>query len=225
MRLPRINPTTTTIRFIQSFNEANFSYNPIILIKHCKSDKEEGYAITQNWVDHSKESENFYNFPWTLGLLRNINYLVKANVLKKDFLDNLVETNPKNKKYLLTLQIEDNIRQIFVSDKDNKSHITNDELMELKHYINEFDGFSDEIKMTLSSSDPGRFILRKYPHANPKLGYLRHKKVVLMHRSFILFRQMPKDFFWIFVTKLWIYLPSPIKLVLKKLKFLFKKMP
>ena len=211
--------------FIQSFNTANFSYNPIILIKHGKSDKEEGKAITRNWVEHSKESENFYNFPWTLGLLRNIDYLVKANVLKKDFLKNLVETGSRNQKYLLTAQIEDNIRQIFVSAKAAKYRITNDELEELKHYVSEIEGFSEEIKMILSSSEPDSLILGKYPHINPKLGYLRHKKTVLKHRSFILFKQMPKDFYWIFVTKLWVYLPSPIKLVLKKLKFRSKKMP
>lgn len=211
--------------FVRSFGHGNFAYYPINIINHGRSDKEEGKATTSNWLDYAAKSGNFYNFPWTLGFLRNIHYLINAKVIKKDFLKNLVETDPRNKKYLLILQIEDNIRQIFVSNQDNLRGITDNELDELEKYIFEIEGFSEEIRMILSSPDPRSYILSQYPHVSSKLGNLNHKRAVIKHRTFILFKQAPKDYFWKFVTKLWIYVPYPIKPVAKRLKFLLRNMP
>jgi hypothetical protein len=211
--------------FVRSFGHGNFAYYPINIINHGRSDKEEGKATTSNWLDYAAKSGNFYNFPWTLGFLRNIHYLINAKVIKKDFLKNLVETDPRNKKYLLILQIEDNIRQIFVSNQDNLRGITDNELDELEKYIFEIEGFSEEIRMILSSPDPRSYILSQYPHVSSKLGNLNHKRAVIKHRTFILFKQAPKDYFWKFVTKLWIYVPYPIKLVVKRLKFLLRNRP
>ena len=204
--------------FLRCFRNANFAYFPIDIIQHSKSDKQNNKQISSNWANYANNSDNFYYFPWTLGLLRNISYLIKNQAIKKEFLSKIIETNPKNKKYQLISQIENYIRLIFVSEQNQSRRITRKEIYELRKLVKEIPGFSEEIYGFISANDPKREILRLYPHVNPKQQYWQNQKVNLKYKFFVFFKQMPKDIFWISVTKLWRFTPKLIKPFLKKLR-------
>jgi hypothetical protein len=212
------------ILFLRSFNNAEFAYHPIDIVEHRQSDPKQNKEISLNWSQHAEESRNFYYFPWTLGFLRNINYLIKKGTIEKDFLLTIVETDPKNRKYELLPQIEDYIRRIFIPSKTGSRKITKSEVLELKKYVTEIQGFSEEIRNIVSSGNPINEILKLYPHMNPILRYLSHKLAILKYRIFILFQKAPKDVFWILITKLWPYTPRFVKQFLKKLKSVLRRL-
>ncbi len=212
------------ILFLRSLNNANFAYYPINIIQHCQSDVGQNKQVSSNWIKFAEESGNIYHFPWTLGLLRNINYLIKKEIIEKDFLLTIVETDPKNRKYELLPQIEDYIRRIFLPSETGSRKITKSEVLELKKYVTEIQGFSEEIRNIVSSENPINEILKLYPHINPRLKHLRLKLAILKYRIFILFQKAPKDFFWILITKLWRYTPSFVKPFLKKLKSVLRRL-
>ncbi len=212
------------ILFLRSFSNAEFAYHPIDIVEHRQSDPEQNRVISLNWSRHAEESRNFYYFPWTLGLLRNINYLIKKGAIEKDFLLNIVETDPKNRKYELLPQIEDYIRRIFIHSKTGSRKITKSEVLELKKYVTEIQGFSEEIRNIVSLENPINEILKLYPHMNPRLRYSRHKLAILKYRIFILFPKAAKDVFWILITKLWPYTPRFVKPLLKKLNSVLRRL-
>lgn len=206
--------------FLRSFTNANFAYFPIDIISHSKSDKEQNKKISLNWIKFAQNSGNFYYFPWTLGLLRNIRYLIKNKSIEKDFLSRIIETDPRLRRYQLLPQIEDYIRLVFISKQKVSRQITDSEVLELRQLVSEIPGFSEEIKSFVSAAEPSREILEIYPHMNPKIQYFRNQVIVLKYRYFVVFRQVLKDFFWIFVTKLWTFIPKFMKPFFKKLKLM-----
>lgn len=206
--------------FLRSFSNANFAYFPIDIIRHGKSDKNQDKEFSPNWVDFAQKSGNFYHFPWTLGFLRNVSYLIKNKAIEKDFLSRIIETDPRSRKYQLLPQIENYILQSFISRQKELRQITDSEVLELRLLVSEIPGFSKELQNIVSAEDPTREILRIYPHVNPKIQYLRNQVVTLKYRFFVVFRQMLKDFFWIFVTKLWAFIPKLMKPFLKKMRLL-----
>jgi hypothetical protein len=206
--------------FLRSFTNANFAYFPIDIINHSKSDKKQDKKFSPNWIEFAENSGNFYYFPWTLGLLRNIRYLIKNKAIEKDFLSRINETDPRARRYQLLPQIEDYIRLVFVSKQKESRQITDSEVLELRQLVSEIPGFSDELKSFVSAEEPSREILKVYPHLNPKTQYFRNQVIVLKYRFYVVFRQMLKDFFWIFVTKLWAFIPKFMKPFLKKLRLM-----
>jgi len=212
------------ILFLRSLSNANFAYHPINIIKHRQSDVGQNKEFSSNWIKYAEESGNIYHFPWTLGLLRNINYLIKKGSIEKDFLSTIVESDPRNRKYQLLPQIEDYIRQIFVSKKSYSREITENELLELKEYLTEIHGFSEEIRYFVSSKDPFKEIIKIYPHTNPKVRNLSHKLVVFQYVIAVVFKQWLKDGFWNFVTKIWPYVPKYLKAFLRKFKHSLRKL-
>ena len=206
--------------FLRSFSKAHIAYFPIDIIKHAKSDKKQGKNISPNWVTFAENSGNFYYFPWTLGLLRNINYLIKSKAIKEDFFSRILETDPRSRRYQLLPQIENYIRLAFITKQNNLRQITESEILELRQLVSEIPGFSKEIINIISSEDPRREILKYYPHMNPKTQYLRNQVMVIKYRFFVVFRQMLNDLFWIFVTKLWAFIPRFMKPFLKKLRLM-----
>ena len=204
--------------FLRSFTNANFAYFPIDIINHSKSDKKQDKKFSPNWIEFAENSGNFYYFPWTLGLLRNIRYLIKNKAIEKDFLSRINETDPRSRRYQLLPQIEDYIRLVFVSKQKESRQITDSEVLELRQLVSEIPGFSEELKSFVSAEEPSREILKIYPHLNPKTQYFRNQVIVLKYRFYVVFRQMLKDFFWIFVTKLWAFIPKFMKPFLKKLR-------
>ena len=209
--------------FLRSFSNNNFAYFPIDIIQHAKSDKKQGKNFSPNWVTFAQNSGNFYHFPWTLGLLRNINYLIKSKAINEDFLSRIIETDPRSRRYQLLPQIEDYIRLAFITRKKNLRQITESEVLELRQLVSEIPGFSKELKMFISVEDPSREILKIYPHMKPKTQYWRNKVMVLKYRFVVVFRQVLKDFFWILVTKLWVFTPKFMKLFLKKLRLMMRR--
>jgi glycosyltransferase involved in cell wall biosynthesis len=212
------------ILFLRSLSNTNFAFHPINIIKHRQSDVGQNKEFSSNWIMYAKESGNIYHFPWTLGLLRNINYLIKKGSIEKEFLSTIVESDPRNRKYQLLPQIEDYIRQIFVSKKNHSREITENELLELKKYLTEIQGFSEEIRYLVSSKDPYKEIIKIYPHMNPKVRNLRHKLVVFQYAIAVVFKQRVKDGFWNFVTKIWRYVPKYLKPFLRKFKHSLRKL-
>ena len=209
--------------FLRSFSNTNFAYFPIDIIQHAKSDKKQAKNFSPNWVTFAQNSGNFYYFPWTLGLLRNINYLIKSKAVKEDFLSRIIETDPRSRRYQLLPQIEDYIRLAFITRKKNLRQITESEVLELRQLVSEIPGFSKELKMFISVEDPSREILKIYPRMKPKTQYWRNKVMVLKYRFVVVFRQVLKDFFWILVTKLWVFTPKFMKLFLKKLRLMMRR--
>ena len=206
--------------FLRSFSNANFAYFPIDIIQHAKSDKKQDKNFSPNWGTFAQNSGNFYYFPWTLGLLRNISYLIKSKAIEEDFLSRIIETDPRSRRYQLLPQIEDYIRQAFITRQKNLRQITENEVLELRQLFSEIPGFSEEIINFISFEDPSHEILKVYPHMNRKTKYLRNQVRVIKYRFFVVFRQMLKDLFWIFVTKLWAFIPRFMKPFLKKLRLM-----
>ena len=209
--------------FLRSFSNANFAYFPIDIIQHAKSDKKQAKIFSPNWVTFAQNSGNFYFFPWTLGLLRNISYLIKSKAITEDFLSRIMETDPRSRRYQLLPQIEDYIRLAFITRQKNLRQITESEVLELRQLVSEIPGFSKELKSFVSAEVLSREILKIYPHMNPKTQYWRNKVMVLKYRFVVVFRQMLKDFFWILVTKLWVFTPKFMKLFLKKLRLMMRR--
>jgi hypothetical protein len=212
------------ILFLRSLSNANFAYHPINIIKHRQSDVGQNKEFSSNWIKYAEESGNIYHFPWTLGLLRNINYLITKGSIEKDFLSTIVEFDPRSRKYLLLPQIEDYIRQIFVTGKSYSREITENELLELKKYLTEIQGFSEEIRYIVSCEDPVKEIIKLYPHMNPKVRHLRHKLGVIQYSIAVVFKQWLNDGFWNLVTKIWPYTPKYLKPSLRKFKHAFRKL-
>jgi len=212
------------ILFLRSLSNADFAYYPINIINHRQSDVGQNKELSSNWIKYAKESGNIYHFPWTLGLLRNINYLFKKGSIEKEFLSTIVESDPRNRKYQLLPQIEDYIRQIFVTGKSHSREITKNELLELEKYLTEIQGFSEEIRYLVSSEDPVKEIIKLHPHINPKVRYLRHKLLVIQYSIAVVFKQWLNDGFWNLVTKIWPYTPKYLKPSLRKFKHALRKL-
>jgi hypothetical protein len=209
--------------FLRSFANANFAYFPIDIINHSKSDKKQEKELSPNWIEFAENSGNFYYFPWTLGLLRNIRYLIKNKAIEKDFLSRISETDPRSRRYQLLPQLENYIRLVFISKQKELRQITDSEVLELRQLVSEIPGFSEELKSFVSAEEPSREILRMYPHINPKTLYFRNQVIVLKYKFFVVFRQILKDFFWIFLTKLWAFIPKFMKPFLKKLRLMMMR--
>jgi hypothetical protein len=212
------------ILFLRSLSNANFAYHPINIIKHRQSDFGQNKEFSSNWIKYAEESGNIYHFPWTLGLLRNINYLIKKGSIEKDFFSSIVESDPRSRKYQLIPQVEDYIRQIFVTGKSHSREITENELLELEKYLTEIQGFSEEIRYTVSSEDPVKEITELYPHMNLKVRYLSHKLVFFQYAVTVVFKQWLNDGFWNLVTKIWPYTPKYLKPSLRKFTHALRKL-
>jgi hypothetical protein len=204
---------------MNSLKGSKILFCPMVLIKHNVSDPEQNSEFSLNWVNYAALSSRYYFYPWTLGFLKQMDYLIQNKIVDPGFLGRIVEFAPDGKRYSLIRQIEEYIRQSLIIEFENLRNIENQEIKELRGYVNSIEGFSDDIKDILNAKNPSFKALSMYPHATRRL--IRGKNLYLKtkYRIRIVFVRAPVDYFWIILTKLWNIIPKWLRRVLKKFIF------
>jgi hypothetical protein len=205
--------------FLNSLRDSEIIFCPMVLINHCKSDPEQNSEFSSNWINYAAISSRNYFYPWTLGFLRQMDYLIQNKIVDPGFLKKIVEFAPDRIRYSLIMQIEDYIRRSLIIEFENLRNINNQEVKELRGYLNSIEGFSDNIKFILDAENPSFKAVSLYPHTNKH--FVRYKNLYLTakYRIGIVFVRAPIDYFWIVLTKLWNIIPKRLRKVLKKFIF------
>ena len=205
--------------FLNSLKGSKILFCPMVLVKHYKSDPEQNSEFSSNWVNYAAISSRYYFYPWTLGLLKQMDYLIQNKIIDPGFLKRIVEFAPNGKRYNLITQIEYYIRRSLIVEFRNLRSIENQEVNELRGYVNSIEGFSDNIKSILDTKNPRIKAAPMYPHKKTQIARYMNLYWNTKYRIRIAFVRAPVDYFWIIVTKLWNIIPKWLRRVLKKFIF------
>ena len=92
--------------FLRSFKDSRFTFINLPLVAYRRSDPDAQVKRSGNWENYSKNSQRFYRYPWTIGFLKQINYLVKTDSISISEFTRVLEFDADSNRYFLIDSLE-----------------------------------------------------------------------------------------------------------------------
>lgn len=114
--------------FLRSFNKGSFIFINSPLVTYRRSDPDAQVKRSENWEQYSINSKRFYRYPWTVGFLKQINYLVKTNSISVFELNRVLEFDADSNRYFLLDSLEvmliEELERAFFSKTNGKINLS-----------------------------------------------------------------------------------------------------
>ncbi len=118
--------------FLRSFNTSSFIFINSPLVKYRRSDPDAQVKRSGNWEQYSINSKRFYRYPWTVGFLKQINYLVKANCISVSEFTQVLEFDAETNRYFLLDSLEvmllEELEHSFFSKANGKLNLSKSDI-------------------------------------------------------------------------------------------------
>jgi hypothetical protein len=101
--------------FLRSFQKGKFIFLNLPLVSYRRSDPEAQLKRSGNWEKYSASTERFYRYPWTIGFLKQIDYLVNTKSFSISDLNRVLEFDADANRYFLV----DSIGMMFLDELEN----------------------------------------------------------------------------------------------------------
>lgn len=119
------------------FKNRNFSFINEILVDYQTNRHDVLKKSKNHWQEFSKVQQNFFRYPWTLGMIRQLKYLESAGAIEKNYLAHALDISHFNKRFRLVDQMILMLFEQILLEISNKKiiKISRNELEEIIAYI------------------------------------------------------------------------------------------
>jgi hypothetical protein len=144
--------------FLHSFNQASFMFVNKPLVFYNRSDAGARDGSKDIWMDYALDKGDTYRHPWTLGFLKQVEYLNSAGVFSFQDLRVTLEIDEEGRRYflidsLISMTLEE-LGLFFKKEKYNRKKLTKTELKTLKRMLSNFESNYKKLVSLLSEIDP-----------------------------------------------------------------------
>jgi hypothetical protein len=100
--------------YLGIFHQKNFAFINNDLVNYQTNRHDVIRDKRNHWKDHASIQGYFYRYPWTLGMIRQLEFLEKKNLVRKEFFDNILDISHFGRRFkmaenLIAMLIEQRI--------------------------------------------------------------------------------------------------------------------
>lgn len=118
--------------FLRSFKKGKFIFLNLPLVSYRRSDPEAQLKRSENWEKYSASTQKFYRYPWTVGFLKQIDYLVSTKSFSLSDLNRVLEFDVDGNRYFLVdsvgMMLLDEIENTFFAGKGKKNRMSKSDI-------------------------------------------------------------------------------------------------
>lgn len=118
--------------FLRSFRKGKFIFLNLPLVSYRRSDPEAQLKRSENWEKYSASTKRFYRYPWTIGFLKQIDYLVNTKSFSISDLNRVLEFDADGNRYFLVdsigMMLLDELESTFFAGKGKKNRISKSDI-------------------------------------------------------------------------------------------------